>query len=186
MYGDILGDATPELVIVHTRASDADALGATDWAGTGRFVQLLQHVNGDWEDVSLAYLGDQATTLISRYPRVMSTDPTLAALLTHNNGDTRRLNLFDINGDGRRDIVVSGSAAAISEFAPLIYLNGLNEADRFRPFNPPVIVNHPFAFATGLAAIPFDVDGDGNWDWMFSGPLNGLASAGSIGAFFGE
>ncbi len=157
-YGDIVGSATPELVIVYTRSTDSAALNSTDWASTGRYVQILMDVNGTWEDVSLRFLGGQDTTLVSRYPRVMSSDPVLAAILTHNHGDARRVELVDINGDGPKDIVVSGFGAVISEFSPLIYLN---EAATFTPFNPTVILAHPFAPLTGLMAMPFDVYIDG-------------------------
>jgi len=57
-YGDVIGDSTKDLMIVHTRSTDANALVSTDWSGTGRFAQLLQLQSGVWVDVSAEYLGD--------------------------------------------------------------------------------------------------------------------------------
>jgi len=90
--------------------------------------------------------------------------------------------MVDTNGDQRNDIVVSGFRAVISEFSPLIYLN---ETASFRAFNPTAVTGHPFAFLSGLMALPVDVEGDGKRDCFVSGPLNGLSNPGAIGVFLG-
>jgi hypothetical protein len=179
-FGDLIGDPQPELVIVYTRSTNADSLDATSWTATGRYIQLLQRRSGSWEDVSVQYFGSQSTTLTSVYPRAMHPDPTLSAMLTRNNGEVARVRMVDINGDSRPDLVLSGFSAVISEFAPMIYLN---ESTRFRPFNPPSVLAHPFASLTGLMTGLSDVNRDGRIDWLFAGPLNGLTATGSIGTF---
>ncbi len=180
---DLNQDGLMDLVLVHTRGTDADNLSNTPWTETGRFLQLqIQTAPGVFKDLTADWIADQSPyTVIDTQPG-FSHDPAYASFFLTNRNAAFGIQYADVNADGQKDLLMEKVNGNLhSDYSPTAYLKGSD--GKFHAHNSTVLqaTNNYYYSGRGLTFLNLDLDAA--FEMVMTGPYYGGVSAPIYGTY---
>ena len=151
---DVNDDGLQDLILVHLRNDDA----LPNLPFTGRYIQVLVNVDGTaFVDETSTRMGEQSATT----PEYDSQGDPL-----YNDAQPR---MHDVDLDGCADLVMAWGTGPVRTESPLVYRN--NGSGQFEAISPELFARGERFF--GYNAVPVDVNGDGEIDFVVPQHDNG-------------
>ncbi|MBI5819416.1 MAG: VCBS repeat-containing protein, partial [Verrucomicrobia bacterium] len=155
---DFDGDGRLDIVFIYVRARSAN--GNDSEVTTGVHFQFLRNLGGrQFTDVTSEMISDQ-----SAWEVVVD-----AAYGNPNFGWPQKIDYLDMNGDGRKDLVLVGSATNLGGVSPRIYLR--TAGGMFEPINPNILTAGQMYL--GQYMFPLPLNGDARPDLVMMDLLPG-------------
>ncbi len=145
---DLDDDGLKDLILIHAREFDA---AEPDALLTGLHIQVLRN-RGDrsFEDATDQYFLDQSAWNAKNY------------FYGLNHSYPRRVAYLDLNGDGRKDLIMEGAYSYLSDNSPAIFLR--NPSGYFDAANYRALAGSALYFGESLFSV--DLNGDSRPDFV--------------------